>query len=228
VEWWAKRYGVSRYSVVDLLAHVGEDCAGAIQLAVPDRVSDLIGLATVEDEAALVDWLDENELELRLRELQLNSVYELLRESSTNPEEDCQRFFDAVALDWLIAATDAHGKNYSLLHATGPQLRLAPLYDIITILPYPQLSYEKSKLAMSVGGERQISRIEANHWLRLAKSLGLNPDNAIHRIRDTAARLPNAVDALDARVHPSDYMRTLVARLGEAVVSHARRCLTRL
>lgn len=358
VEWWAKRYGVSRYSVVDLLAHVGEDCAGAIQLAVPERVSDLIGLATVADEASLVDWLDENELEIRLRELRLNpaagraaddagqfslagaqpktalyqrgtgewgvptgrmptnrilkppalglddlaynehfclilarelgmpaavsrvrhfgdevaivverydreemdgilvrvhqedmcqafglpptrkyevdggptvsSVYELLRESSTNPEEDCQRFFDAIALSWLIAATDAHGKNYSLLHAPGPQLRLAPLYDIITILPYPQLSHEKSKLAMSVGGERQISRIEATHWLRLAKSLGLNPDNAIHRIRDIAARLPNAVDALNAQVHPSDYMRTLVARLGDAVVSHARHCLTRL
>jgi serine/threonine-protein kinase HipA len=158
----------------------------------------------------------------------VSSVYELLREYSTNAEEDCQRFFDAVAFNWLIAATDAHGKNYSLLHATGPQLRLAPLYDIITILPYPQLSHEKSKLAMSVGGERQISRIEATHWLRLAKSLRLKPEDAIHRIHDVATRIPNAVDALEAQVHPSDYMRTLVARLGDAVASHARHCLTRL
>lgn len=44
-------------------------------------------------------------------------------------------FADALAWNWLIAGTDAHAKNYSLLLA-GNQVRLAPLYDIASALPY--------------------------------------------------------------------------------------------
>jgi serine/threonine-protein kinase HipA len=40
---------------------------------------------------------------------------ELLREQSSNPEEDVQSFVDAIAFNWLIAGTDAHAKNYALL-----------------------------------------------------------------------------------------------------------------
>ena len=81
---------------------------------------------------------------------------------------------------------------------------------------------------MSVGGERQISAIAATHWLRLARTLGLNPEYAVNRVRELAMRIPAAVDALNAQVHPSDYMKTLAARLGDSVASHARRCLDRL
>jgi serine/threonine-protein kinase HipA len=56
------------------------------------------------------------------------------------------RFADALAWNWLIGGTDAHAKNYSLLLA-GDQIRLAPLYDIASALPYG--SHErKLRLAM--------------------------------------------------------------------------------
>ncbi len=356
--WWARRYGVSRYRIVDLLAYVGEDCAGAIQFSVPECAVELIGAATPAAESSLVLWLDETQLELRLRDLRLNpaagrsandtgqfslagaqpktalyqnragdwgvpsgrmptnrilkpptlgyddlaynehfcallarelgmpaatthvqhfgdevaivverydreeiggtlsrvhqedlcqalgvlptkkyeadggptvpAIYQLLQESSTNPGEDCQRFFDAIALNWLLAATDGHAKNYSILHASGPQLRLAPLYDIITILPYPQLRHDANMLAMSIGGERQISTIAATHWIRLARPLGMDPEHAVNRVRELGLRIPTAVDALNAQVHASEYMKAVVARLGDAVVSHTRRCVERL
>jgi serine/threonine-protein kinase HipA len=50
-------------------------------------------------------------------------------------DQTLARFFDALAWNWLIAGTDAHAKNYSLLLAGG-QVRLAPLYDIASALPY--------------------------------------------------------------------------------------------
>ncbi len=81
---------------------------------------------------------------------------------------------------------------------------------------------------MSVGGERQISTIAAAHWLRLAKPLGLDPEYTVNRVRELAMRIPAAVDSLNAHVHPGDYMKTLVARFGDSVVNHARRCLERL
>ena len=44
------------------------------------------------------------------------------------------RFADALIWNWLIAGTDAHAKNYSLLLAED-QVRLAPLYDVASALP---------------------------------------------------------------------------------------------
>jgi serine/threonine-protein kinase HipA len=49
------------------------------------------------------------------------------------------RFADALIWNWLIAGTDAHAKNYSLLLAEE-QVRLAPLYDVASALPYDILN----------------------------------------------------------------------------------------
>ena len=57
----------------------------------------------------------------------------------------------------LIAGTDAHAKNYSLLLA-GNQIRLAPLYDIASILPYDDSDGHKVKLAMKVGDDYKLRR----------------------------------------------------------------------
>jgi len=54
-------------------------------------------------------------------------------------------------LNWLIAGTDAHAKNYSVLIAPQGRVRLAPLYDIASVLPYPRFDLHKVKLAMKVG-----------------------------------------------------------------------------
>ncbi|WIB65769.1 HipA domain-containing protein [Curtobacterium sp. MCBD17_040] len=47
-------------------------------------------------------------------------------------------FFKAVAFHWVTVSTDAHAKNYSLLHAPAGS-RLAPMYDAASALPYPDI-----------------------------------------------------------------------------------------
>lgn len=42
---------------------------------------------------------------------------------------------DAIIFNWLICGTDAHAKNYGLL-LEKDEVRLAPLYDIASALPY--------------------------------------------------------------------------------------------
>jgi serine/threonine-protein kinase HipA len=54
---------------------------------------------------------------------------QLLRTYSTDRETDLNTFIDALGFNWLIAGTDAHAKNYSLLLA-GHRIRLAALYDV--------------------------------------------------------------------------------------------------
>ena len=49
-----------------------------------------------------------------------------------------------MIFNYLVGNNDAHGKNFSLLY-TGigtatPEIRLAPLYDIVSTVYYPDLS----------------------------------------------------------------------------------------
>ena len=53
----------------------------------------------------------------------VRQTVELLRTYSTKSEEDIEMFLDAVALNWLIAGTDAHAKNYAVLIGGGGSVR---------------------------------------------------------------------------------------------------------
>lgn len=61
---WGSRFHVSARNPFALLAHVGEDCAGAVQLVPPERLPELLARA---DPPVL--WLDEAGVAARLREL---------------------------------------------------------------------------------------------------------------------------------------------------------------
>jgi serine/threonine-protein kinase HipA len=152
----------------------------------------------------------------------------LLQAYSTDPDADRLRFLDAMALNWLLAATDGHAKNYSILHAGGPQLRLAPLYDVITVLPYPQLNKGRRTLAMSIGGTRVVDTINGAHWTRLAREIGTNTSDTIERVSSLAMRIPDAIRALLGGTYDDKYTKGVIERLGEAVVTHSRVCLGRL
>jgi serine/threonine-protein kinase HipA len=69
-------------------------------------------------------------------------------------EAAVRRFLDALIWNWLIAGTDAHAKNYSLL-LSGGEVRLAPLYDIASALPYGTDEH-KLRFAMKIGGDYRV------------------------------------------------------------------------
>lgn len=70
---------------------------------------------------------------------------------------------DALCLNWLLAGTDAHAKNYGLLLA-GAQVRLTPLYDVASALPYPDRQIQKLRLAMQTGGSYHLTPRTASFW----------------------------------------------------------------
>ena len=67
---WAKKFQVSPRSAFDLIANVGEDCAGAIQFVLPERLEELMG--RTGDNA--VEWLNATDIEARLRHLRENAA----------------------------------------------------------------------------------------------------------------------------------------------------------
>ena len=63
---WGRRFQVSARDPAALLAHVGEDCAGAVQFVREERIDEVLAS---EKEAPKIDWLNEHELEHRIRHL---------------------------------------------------------------------------------------------------------------------------------------------------------------
>ncbi len=137
-------------------------------------------------------------------------------------EEAVRRFADALIWNWLIAGTDAHAKNYSVLLA-GNQVRLAPLYDIASALPY-STHERKLRLAMKIGSSYDVF-LQRNRWPDAARDLGLGADALVERARELARIAPDAfADAVSAPEVVSLH-RELPGQLLQLVADRARRCL---
>jgi serine/threonine-protein kinase HipA len=142
---------------------------------------------------------------------------ELLRGFAADGPRDVSRFLDAVAFNWLVGGTDAHGKNYSLLHGPGGSV-LAPLYDLISVLPYPTITRD---LAMSIGGERRLSVIGSRHWRALARALNYPDEGLLKRIGVLADLIPAAVERV-LEEHRGAPRFADLARMGLVVAEHAQ------
>jgi serine/threonine-protein kinase HipA len=136
---------------------------------------------------------------------------------------EVSRFVDALALNWLIAGTDAHAKNYSLLLAPG-QVRLAPLYDVASSLPYDDMYLPRLRLAMRIGSEYRVDAITARHWDRFAERNALDADRLIERIDELARRLPDAFREAAAAEAVTALRSDLPERLATSVAEHTKRC----
>jgi serine/threonine-protein kinase HipA len=151
-------------------------------------------------------------------------IVELLRTYSTDSGDDLDTFVNALGFNWLIAGTDAHAKNYSLLLASGPTVRLAPLYDIASILPYDDVDFQKMKLAMKIGGEYKLSLIGVREWQKFARETRFNADKVIAGLTSLAELLPdNATDVCSAaQVEGLD--NTIIKRLAAQLIARAKDC----
>jgi serine/threonine-protein kinase HipA len=118
-----------------------------------------------------------------------------LLSGSSKPSEDRDRFMRAQAYNFVIGGSDAHGENYGLLLSTRGRFRLAPLYDIISILPYLDQRRD-SKLAMSVDGHCRFDRLQPRHWEAQARAAGYSADRMLGHVRDILARLPDEAATL--------------------------------
>jgi serine/threonine-protein kinase HipA len=152
-----------------------------------------------------------------------SDVARLLRTVMTpaTADEAVTRFADALAWNWLVAGTDAHAKNYSLL-LSGTQVRFAPLYDIASALPYG-VHERKLRLAMKLGGDYAVFP-RRNTWRRAARELRLDADVLVERVRELAAVVPDAFASAAAEPDVATLDSTLPSRLLDLIAERARRC----
>jgi serine/threonine-protein kinase HipA len=155
----------------------------------------------------------------------VRAIAELLTNTSTAPNDDVRTFVAAVAFNWFIAGPDAHSKNYALLLGAESRIRLAPLYDLASALPYPGMQPIGLKLAMKIGGEYSWRNIGARHWRRLAVEAHLNPDELLTNLRGIAKALPDHVVTIRKRSKQEGLVHPILDRLSERLIARAGACL---
>jgi len=153
-------------------------------------------------------------------------IVELLRQNSSAADEDAKTFLDAIAFNWLIAGTDAHAKNYALLLGGRGEVRLAPFYDVASILPYRNVNLAKAKLAMKIGGEYRLRNIGLRQWRRLAADLRIQEDALIARVQAMAAGLPDLIADTRKEVEAAGLNHPVLRTLANRLTTRAKNCLT--
>lgn len=156
------------------------------------------------------------------------SVGRLLGDHSTEPARDRAAFFDALAYNWLICNTDAHAKNYSVYLAPST-VRLAPLYDIWSVMPEDPHHYESWTMAMSaLDDPRILAADDPRAWRATAAAVGLDPSEGVHRLDRLAGAVPAALERAVDELDPEHRPFRVVATLSSMVPARISKCLSAL
>lgn len=106
--------------------------------------------------------------------------FDLLRTTASNPAIEILRLLDAAIFNVIVGNADAHGKNFSLLYGEGGTT-LAPLYDLMCTVAYPNLS---AKSAMKMGGASTIKDLTPRSWQKFADETKLDAAFVRRRVKE--------------------------------------------
>ena len=152
------------------------------------------------------------------------AILAVIRKHCANPEKDAETFVGALIFNWIILGTDGHAKNYGLLHEKGPSVRLTPLYDLTSALPYPeQFPPGKAKLAMRVGGQYQCAKIQWREWEKFGDDNGVPDIRA--RITKMAGKFEAACEETSREMRAQNLETPLIAELCQAITARAKSVL---
>jgi serine/threonine-protein kinase HipA len=156
----------------------------------------------------------------------ISQITTLIRRLSAEPEADVERFLKANMFNWLIGGTDAHAKNYSFLIDAGDAMRLAPLYDLSSQLPYPDLITQR--VSMKIGDQYDMERVSLTDWQNLARSCALNEERVIDMLTQMARALPDVVAAAHTQARTDRLSEKVIGPLAEQLVANAGKRLALL
>ena len=153
----------------------------------------------------------------------IQQIATLIRRVSAAPRMDVERFLKANMFNWLIGGTDAHSKNYSFLVDAGDVVRLAPLYDLSSQLPYSDLIAQR--VAMKIGDHYDIARVGLDDWRSLSKGCALDEDLIVGMLTDLAQALPDAIRDAHVQARADGLSEQVLEPLVATLVTHVRQRL---
>lgn len=113
-------------------------------------------------------------------------IAELLSRYAVDSLEERKRLLRHLFVNAVLGNTDAHAKNYALLHE-GDTVRLAPLYDVVPAL---EITPDMLFMGLRIDGRIRIDRIgrenveaEARSWGLPARVVGEVLEKAVEDVR---------------------------------------------
>ncbi len=154
--------------------------------------------------------------------LDLNS---LLVTGNHLPPREALKLLDQVIFNILVANTDAHAKNYSMILSEGP--RMAPLYDVSSVLHWKHVNqYHAQKIA---GRRRKPGHIAKRHWERIAEEAGFNARGVCLQVQELVdAMVAARVDATAIVAGQAGASVPMVHHVAEIIEQNALRIAGRL
>ncbi len=124
-------------------------------------------------------------------------------------------FIDSIVFNYIIGNADAHAKNLSVVYH-GKSAVLAPLYDLVSTVVYPELSRE---MAMGIGGEMRFVAITRANFSRMADDCGISPKLVLSRLDTLRGRVTTAAERLAEEFNAS-WPSGMYGKVIETIKSH--------
>ncbi len=149
----------------------------------------------------------------------------LLLTGSQLPSVEALKLLKQVIFNILVANTDSHAKNYSMILSAGPTL--APLYDVSSVLHWNHVNqYHAQKIA---GKKRKPGDTARRHWDRIATETGLNARQVRLRVQELVDAMVGARGEATQRVADQAGVSTkIVQQVAEHIEANALRIAGRL
>jgi serine/threonine-protein kinase HipA len=148
--------------------------------------------------------------------------FALLRGVSTKPAADVLALLDAAIVNVIIGNCDAHGKNFSLLYSAG-ETQLAPLYDLMSTVAYPEVS---NRMAMKLGGVGHFEDVKGETWASFAKDAGLGAPFVRGRVRELAQWTLDVIGKVVEGLYSPDLSNEAIKAMADTIEQRARRLLS--
>ncbi|MCZ8271501.1 MAG: type II toxin-antitoxin system HipA family toxin [Beijerinckiaceae bacterium] len=146
--------------------------------------------------------------------------FELLRRIAERPAVDVLKLLDAVIFNAIAGNADAHGKNFSILYSDeGP--RLAPLYDLLATVAYPELS---PKFAMKIGKRSTLAELDARGWGAFAADAGLGLPLIRRRVAEISEKVIAQADKAAGALSDHRLDQAALERFRDLAVTRAKTC----
>ena len=141
----------------------------------------------------------------------LKRYFALLREASTSPAVDIHNLFKITVLNMAVGNHDAHAKNVSLLY-TSQETRLAPAYDILSTVYYPELT---QKAAVKIGRRYEWDQLIPKDIKHFAESIGLHVGDTFNNMERVIKSIQENLGPLKGRYPNSERLIELIRKRAE-------------
>lgn len=132
-------------------------------------------------------------------------ICHLLKTKTSVPLLELRAFLQYVLFNFIIGNCDAHGKNYSLILQDN-FVKLAPIYDTVCTLIYPNLT---QKLSMKIGKHVEIKKVNCDDFAILAEQFGLKPKIVVDTYCELVEKVSRGLDYVKADPALSNHGKTI-------------------